>query len=299
MTPAAQMVVRASILSVAVGTLDVDALSVDPDHLASHAQFDAQALQGSGRLSRELVAEGGQGLGAPVHQDHPHRGGLEGAELPAKTTGGQLSHLTGQLDPGGPGPDHHDGQPALLLDGVGHQLGHFEGAEDAAPELEGVIEGLHPRSEEGELVVPEVGLGHAGGDDQAVVGILDGHPVRHRGVDHLALEVEAGHLGQLHPHVLRPTHDVSKGRGDLAWRQHAGRRLVEERLEEMMIATVDQRHVDRFTPQEAGGREAPEPPADDDHPMTAPGGTGRGGIGCDGHRVQARRRPLTTQGCSA
>ena len=246
---------------------------------------------------------------APVHQDHPHRGGLEGAELPSQATGGQLADLTGQFDPGGPGPDHHDGQPTLFLDGVGHQLGHLEGTEDAAPELEGVVEGLHPGSEEGELVVPEVGLGHPGGHDQAVVGILDRHPAGHGGVDDPALEVEAGHLGQLHPHVLLPAHDVPQGRGDLARRQHPGGRLVEEGLEEMVIAAVDQCHVDRFASEEAGGRKAPEPAADDDHPMTAFGGAGRCGIGCGGHQVQARgpggvreraeRRPLTTPGCSA
>ncbi len=195
---------------------------------------------------------------------------------PAKTAGGQFSHLTGQLDPGGPGPDHHDGQPALLLDGVGDQLGHFEGAEDAAPELEGVIEGLHPRSEEGELVVPEVGLGDAGGDDQAVVGILDGHPVRPPWRGPPCARGRSRSPRPVAPARSSPDARRVEGQGRSglapACRSPSGRGGV-GRDDDCDGRSTSRRPA---SPQEAGGREAPEPPADDDHPMAAPGGTGRG-----------------------
>ena len=62
---------------------------------------------------------------------------------------------------------------------------------------------------------------------------------------------------------------MPKGRRDLTWRQHPGRRLVEEGLEEMVISAVDQCHVDRFPAEEAGGRKTTESTPDDDDPMPA------------------------------
>ncbi len=59
----------------------------------------------------------------------------------------------------------------------------------------------------------------------------------------------------------------------------------------MVVAPVDQGHVDRLPSEEAGGRKTAEPTADDDHPVPTTGwvGTGRGGIGRHRHRDQADR----------
>ena len=241
-----------------------------------------RSLERLGRLARELVPERGQGLLASVDQDHPDRRGLERTELAPQAAGGQLSDLAGQLDSGGSGSDHHEGQPVLLLGRVGDHLGHLEGTEDPPPQLECVVEGLHPRCEERELLVPEVRLGHPGRHDEAVVGILDGHAPGHVGVDHPALEVEATHLGQLHPHVLLPSHDVPQGRGDLTRGEHSGGRLVEQGLEEVVIAPVDQGHVDRLPTEQPGGRQSAESAADDDHPMARCAIAGATGVGCGG-----------------
>ena len=182
-----------------------------------------------------------------------------------------------------------------LFDRVDVSLGDLECTEDPPPQLDRVVEGLHPGSEEGELLVPEVRLGHACGDDQAVVGIVDRHAAGDGGVDHLAVEVETGHLGQLHPYVLRPADDVPERRGDLARGEHPGRRLVQEWLEQVMVAPVDERHVDRRTPEQPGCGEAAKPPSDDDHPVEpgAPIGpvdavdTRRRDTGPSRHRVRA------------
>ena len=52
-------------------------------------------------------------------------------------------------------------------------LGHLEGAEDPPAQLHGVVDRLHARRVAGQLVVAEVRLWHAGGDDEAVVGDLE------------------------------------------------------------------------------------------------------------------------------
>ena len=128
-------------------------------------------------------------------------------------------------------------------------------------------------------------------------------------MDHPALEVEAGHLGQLHLHVLLLAHDVPEGGSDLARGQHAGRRLVEEGLEQMVIAPVDQRDVDRFASQQPGGRQAAEPTPDDDHPVragTSPGAGHRAAQALDSGEPSREKRvhssataTFTSPGCSA
>ncbi len=148
----------------------------------------------------------------------------------------------------------------------------------------------------------EVGLAGPGGHDQAVIGVLDGHPVRQVGMDHPLVEIEAVDLGQLHGHVLLAAHDVAQRGGDLSGRQHPGRRLVEQRLEQVVVAPVDQGHIDGLTAEVPGGGQAPEPAADDDHPVAAgpTGGTGSRGGGCGllGHG-RPGTPPATVPGCSA
>ena len=83
---------------------------------------------------------------------------------------GELGDLAGHLDTGRAGTDDDEGQQVVdVLALGGHQLGQLEGTEDAAAQLEGVVDALHARGELGELVVAEVGLAGAGRHDQRVV----------------------------------------------------------------------------------------------------------------------------------
>ena len=79
---------------------------------------------------------------------------------------GQFGDLAGHLHAGGAGADDHEGQqfgPALRIAGA---FGLLEGAEDAAAQLQGVVDGLHSRCPFGEVIVAEVGLAGARGHDQ-------------------------------------------------------------------------------------------------------------------------------------
>ena len=82
----------------------------------------------------------------------------------------ELGDLAGHLDAGRAGADDDEGQQVVdVLAAGGAELGHLEGAEDPAAQLEGVVDALHAGRELGEVVVAEVGLAGAGGDDQRVV----------------------------------------------------------------------------------------------------------------------------------
>ena len=139
--------------------------------------------------------------------------------------------------------------------------------EDAAAKLEGVVDRLHPGRPARELVVAEVGLAGAGGDDQAVVRDLDGASVGARGRELSSLEVEAVDLGELDVDVPLAVENAAERRCDLALREDPGGDLVEHRLEEVVVVAVHERHSDRGATQPARGEQAPEASAHDHDSM--------------------------------
>ena len=102
---------------------------------------------------------------------------------------------------------------------------------------------LHARRELGEVVVAEVGLAGAGGDDQRVVG-RHGLAAEHVRGDRAGLEVDVGDLAEQHLGVVLPGQDLAGRRRDLALGEDAGRDLVEQRLEQVVGRLGDHRDVD-------------------------------------------------------
>jgi hypothetical protein len=87
------------------------------------------------------------------------------------------------------------------------------------------------------------------------------------------VEVEVGDLGSQHADVAVALEDRAERIRDLAGRERPGRDLVGERLEEMEIAAVDERDLDRRTPQAQYRLQAAEASADD-HDVVVPGPKG-------------------------
>ena len=75
----------------------------------------------------------------------------------------------GHLDPGRPGADDDEGQPVSPFVGVALDLGRLERGQDAVPDLERAGQRLQLRGVLLPLVVAEVGVPRAPGDDQRVV----------------------------------------------------------------------------------------------------------------------------------
>ena len=115
--------------------------------------------------------------------------------------------------------------------------------------------------------MPEVGLRGAAGDDQAVVRV-GAHrvigPDRRHGAHR---EVEPRDLGQLHRHVAVMTQHLPDRRRHLTRGQDSRRQLIEQRLEEVVVPLVDQRHLHRRPSQELRSEQAPETATDDEHPV--------------------------------
>ena len=82
----------------------------------------------------------------------------------------ELGDRAGELDAGRPAADDHEGQQRCALGRVGRALGLLERQQDAAADVDRVLDRLQARRERLPLVVAEIGVARAGGDDQVVVG---------------------------------------------------------------------------------------------------------------------------------
>ena len=232
-------------------------------------QFDTQLRQVPGGQGGQFRAEHRQRGVPAVEEQDPGVFGLDVPVLAAQRLGRDLADLSGELDPGRPRPHEGEGEPAPAFGRVVGGLGHLEGAEYPPPDLQRVLDGLHPGREGGVLVVPEVGLPDARGQDEVVIAELDlltqraprQHPPPRR--------VDAGHLGQDELDVAEFPEQFAQRQGDLALGQDAGRALVQQRLEQVVLGPVEQGHLDRRVPQRPRREQAGEAAADDHYPTGA------------------------------
>ena len=178
----------------------------------------------------------------------------------------QQRDLSCQLDAGRSGADYRKRQPRRLLGGVIVLLGDLERAKDPRAHAPRIVERLHPRGDLRPLVVAEVGVRGARRDDQRVVreflDVVGDHP--HRAL----LEVDVVDDAEQHPHVLLPAEHRAQGGRDLPGRQHPGRDLIQQRLEQVLVVLVDQRDLDGLVLERLDGAHAAEAAADDDDAMT-------------------------------
>ena len=205
-TPAAHTTVCAAMCSRAVARLDVDAGRVDVGDPRAHHELDAEAAE---LARRRFAKDGGRRSPAvPCRRRRAARAPSAGSNV--RNSPRRLRDASSRICPAistpvGPAPTTTIVSHSCFSAAGRRDLGHLERAEDPALQLERVVDRLHARREHRELVVPEVRLTGARGDDQAVVGHVE---AARRGpgarVHHPAIEVEAGDLGELDRDVLRP-----------------------------------------------------------------------------------------------
>ena len=166
----------------------------------------------------------------------------------------------------GPAPTTTNVSQDARRSGIGFKLGRLERPEDPPTDVENTFErlqirGWHPPAVMTEVVV----LGARGNDEHVVRHRLEGTLAGNLAQPHQAsVEIDIGHLGEQDTDVCVAAKDVPQRISDLRWGQRAGRHLVGQRLEQVEVASIDQRDVHR-KPGEVQGRLDPaEPAADDD-----------------------------------
>ena len=169
--------------------------------------------------------------------------------------------------PVGPPPTTAKRSHASRSAALGRQLRLLERAQDPAADLARVGERLQPGRHVRPLVAAEVAVRRAGRHDQRVVAERDRLAVRGERVRLAGVEVEAGDVGEQHARVGLAAEDAAQRRGDLALGEDAGRHLVEQRLEQVVVRPVDERDLDGRAAERLGGVQAAEAAADDQDPV--------------------------------
>jgi hypothetical protein len=226
----------------------------------------AEAPQRPLGLRRQRGWEAGQDTIGGLDEKDAGAPGIDGAEVAPQRVARQLRDLAGHLDAGGAGADDDEREPRVAFVCGRLCFGGLEGGEEPAAHRKCAFErldlgGVHPP-----VLVAEIRILRAAGDNQRVVA----EPFRRRHgrdgaqVQLARVEVEVGDLGEQDADVAVALEDRAERIGDLAGRERPRRDLVGERLEEMEVAAVDERDLDRRTPQLRDRLEASEASADDD-----------------------------------
>jgi hypothetical protein len=157
--------------------------------------------------------------------------------------------------------DDDERQERLPLDGIGLAFRPFERGQEAAANLEGVLERFQPRCGGLPVVVTEIGVRRTGCQDQEVVRYLGAV-----GEDHAVPRcVDTLRLTKHDPDVRLPPEDPANGRRDVARRQPGGRDLIEQRLKHVVIAPIQDRDLYRLSSQRTRRVQAAEAAADNQH----------------------------------
>jgi hypothetical protein len=141
----------------------VDGEGVEPD-------LDTHLLELALGVALQPGGEWRQHRRRALQQDDPGLVGVDRPVVGREHGVGKFGDLPDQLDTGGSGTDDDEGQPIGPFLRVGGHLGHLKLGEDPIAQITGVLDGLHARRELGEVLVAEVRVGCARGDDERVVG---------------------------------------------------------------------------------------------------------------------------------
>ena len=147
---------------------DVDDAAIDAIDRGAGAHGDAEPLEIASRAIAELRRERRQHV-RPAFEEHHRRGPrIDGPELVPQRVPRDLDDGAGQLDAGRAAADDDERQPPPAFVIGRRPLGPLERHQHLRADRERVIERLEARGVGAPLVVAEVGVGHAGREDQVV-----------------------------------------------------------------------------------------------------------------------------------
>ena len=219
----------------AVGHFQSRPLRVDVGHQRAGEHFHAQLFQRAFRSGGQIGRITGQHLRGTFGQHDAGAAGVDVAKFVLQRVLGQFADGARQLHPGRAAAHHHEGHQPRLLGGVLAELRRLEGAEDALTHLQGVLHRLQPGCILAPRIVAEIAVLDAGGSKQDVIAdfraAVEDDLARHR------IQIHCGALH--HAHIGAAAQHMADGRGDVAGRQLASGDLVEQWLEQVIVALVD------------------------------------------------------------
>ena len=171
--------------------------------------------------------------------------GIEVPEVAGERLPRNLGERAGHLDAGRAAADHDERQQRAPARRIGFALGALERQQHAPPDLQRILERLQarrgacatrrgrstrasrpsPRSDSRSSISPSVRM------------------------NRLAAGSNAGGVREQHLDVPLPPQDPADRRGDVARRQRRRRDLIQQRLEHMVVASIDERDLRPAPPQ--------------------------------------------------
>lgn len=191
---------------------------------------------------------------AAFHKEDAGFVGMNVAEIVAQSFAGDFGESAGEFEAGGASSDDDKGEPGAGFSGIGGALGALECIEEFVADGGGFFDGLEAGSGFAPIVIAVVGGLRASGDDEGVVGIFGGVAEN----DSFVGGVEIDGFAQEDLGVFLAAEDGAQGRGDFTGRKGAGGYLIEERLEEVEIALIDEGDLRVGALQGARGDQATE-----------------------------------------
>ena len=174
-----------------------------------------------------------------------------------------LAERAGELNAGRAAADQHERQQPSLIHRVRFALGLFERQQDAAANRQRIVERLETRRGLAPFVVAEVRMRRAGGDDQVVVRQRRSPPIEVD--DLLRRRIDVLDVGEQHAQARLLAQDPADRRGDVARRQPGRRHLIQQRLKDVMVVAIDDRHLAGDVAEAPRRGEPGKPAANDDH----------------------------------
>ena len=234
------------------------ALAVEASHLGAEADLDVLAPED---LRRHLAQPFRHRAEQPVRrleQDDANVLHVQVREVLGEHQPDQLREGAGALDPRRPAAHHDEVQHGPAAVGIRLLHRRLEHAEHLVADRDGVLDLLQGEAVLLDGLEPEEVAGAAGREDQPVVGERPGP-----GAERAAREVDAEHLREAEREVPLAAEDGAHRVGDVLGREPRGGHLVEQRLEQVVVAPVDEGDAQRGAAQRPGGPQAAEPGAHD------------------------------------
>jgi len=213
------------------------AIGMDGRHGSIQQDFDAQFAQRFLGIGGHFGLEVGEHSRAGLDQHDPRLFGLDVAEVVAQRDARQLDDRTGELHARRACTDDDEGEECLAAFGISLELGALEGQQQPTAHGRRVLEGLEAGRVRFPVILTEIGVLRAGGENE----IVERHGSAVVEPHHFGGGVDSGDAAEQGRHLLAPVDELPDRPGDLGRAERSRGDLIQQWLEKVVVTAVDQR----------------------------------------------------------
>jgi hypothetical protein len=215
--------------------LQPDAVRIDVDDPAAQPDLHAETFDLPARLLREVAGKAGQHLVVRLDENDARAARVDAAEIILQRLVHHAGHRAGQLHPCRARADHDEGEQPGAPRRFRFPFGALERAQKASPDLERILDRLEPGRVHLPFIVAEVRVPQSRRDDEVVV--IEGSVVD---VDPALPRVDAGHFTEVDLEIALAPQNVTQRCRHIGRRERGCRDFVQEGLEQMKIAPIEE-----------------------------------------------------------